>query len=146
MKIIKYLILFFILYFIANVGLWSYQEYVNAEDMQTIKSIGNTINIARVSIQEKEQNLNIKKKSLNEQKVILDNLYTDKKFAQYNELVLDYNKSVNDVNNTIQEYDELINIHNENVRIVNELIIKSGTRKYLFPLSSYTPELYKEIQ
>jgi hypothetical protein len=145
MKIIKYLILFFILYFIANVGFWSYQEYVNSEDMQTIKSIGNTINIARVTIEEKDQSLKRERDIVDEKKVELDKLIIDKRFAQYNELVGEYNDKVNILNNSIEEYDELINIHNENVRIVNELIIKSGTRKYLFPLSSYTPELYKEI-
>ena len=146
MTILKYLLIFLSLYFISNVGFWSYQEYVNAEDMQTIKSLGNTINIARVTIEEKEQSLKRERDIVDEKKVELDKLINDKKFAQYNELVGEYNDKVNILNSSIEEYDELINIHNENVKIVNELIIKAGTRKYLFPLSSYTPELYKEIQ
>lgn len=146
MKILKYLLTFLVLYFIGNVAFWSYQEYTYSDDMQNIENMGNTIDIARVSIQEKEQALDIKKKALIEQKEILDKLYADKKFAQYNELVLDYNQVVNDVNNTIQEYEQIIEVHNQNVDMVNELIIKSATRYYLFPFKSYTPELYKKFQ
>jgi hypothetical protein len=145
MTILKYLFIFLALYFISNVAFWSYQEYVNSEDMQSIKNLGNTINIARVTIEEQEQNLSRKRTLVDEEKVELDKLITDKKFAQYNELVGGYNDKVNDLNTSIEEYDALINLYNENVKIVNELIIKAGTRKYLFPLKSYTPELYKEI-
>jgi hypothetical protein len=145
MTILKYLFIFLALYFISNVAFWSYQEYVNSEDMQSIKNLGNTINIARVTIEEQEQNLSRKRTLVDEEKVELDKLITDKKFAQYNELVGGYNDKVNDLNTSIEEYDALINLYNENVKIVNELIIKAGTRKYLFPLESYTPELYKKI-
>jgi hypothetical protein len=113
--------------------------------MQSIRNLGNTVNIARVNIEEKEQSLSRKRTLVDEEKVKLDKLITDKKFAQSNELVGDYNDKVNDLNKSIEEYDALINLHNENVDIVNELIIKAGTRKYLFPLESYTPELYKKI-
>lgn len=145
MTILKYLFIFLSLYFIANVSFWGYQEYINYEDIQTIKSLGNTINIARVNIEEKEQNIKRKRTIIDEEKAKLDRLITDKKFAQYNELIGNYNDQVNDLNTSIEEYDELINLHNENVRIVNDLIVKAGTRHYLFPLESYTPELYKEI-
>jgi len=145
MTILKYLFIFLVLYFISNVAFWSYQEYLNSEDMQSIRNLGNTVNIARVNIEEKEQSLSRKRTLVDEEKVKLDKLITDKKFAQYNELVGDYNDKVNDLNKSIEEYDALINLHNENVDIVNELIIKAGTRKYLFPLESYTPELYKKI-
>lgn len=145
MIILKYLFIFLSLYFIANVSFWSYQEYVNSEDMQTIKTMGNTINIAKVTIEEKEQDIKRKRTLVDEEKVKLDRLITDEKFAQYNELVESYNIQINDLNNSIEEYDDLINLHNENIDIVNDLIIKSGTRKYLFPLKSYTPELYKKI-
>ncbi len=145
MTILKYLLIFLALYFISNVVFWGYQEYVNYEDIQSIRSLGNTINIARVTIEEKEQDIKRNRTLVDEEKVKLDKLIIDKKLAQYNELVEEYNDSINDVNTSIEEYEELINLHNENVKIVNELIIKSGTRKYLFPLESYTPELYKEI-
>jgi DNA repair ATPase RecN len=145
MTILKYLLIFLALYFISNVVFWGYQEYVNYEDIQSIRSLGNTINIARVTIEEKEQDIKRNRTLVDEKKVKLDKLIIDKKLAQYNELVEEYNDSINDVNTSIEEYEELINLHNENVKIVNELIIKSGTRKYLFPLESYTPELYKEI-
>ena len=145
MTILKYLFIFLVLYFISNVAFWSYQEYLNSEDMQSIRNLGNTVNIARVNIEEKEQSLSRKRTLVDEEKVKLDKLITDKKFAQSNELVGDYNDKVNDLNKSIEEYDALINLHNENVDIVNELIIKAGTRKYLFPLESYTPELYKKI-
>lgn len=145
MKILKYLILFLTLYFTANMAYWSYQEYIFADDMQNIKSLGNTINIARVSIEEKNQTLERQKKSLDEEKTKLDQLLVDKKYAQYNELVLEYNKNVNELNLSIQEYEDLVDIHNQNVKIVNELIINSATRKYLFPFKSYTPELYREM-
>lgn len=145
MTILKYLFIFLSLYFIGNVVFWGYQEYINYEDTQTIRSLGNTINIARVNIEEKEQDIKRKRTIIDEEKVKLDRFITDKKFAQYNELVGEYNDKVNILNNSIEEYDELINIHNENVRIVNDLIVKAGTRKYLFPIESYTPELYKEI-
>ena len=145
MIILKYLLIFLSLYFIANVVFWSYQEYINYEDMQSIRSLGNTINIARVNIEEKEQDIKRKRTIIDEEKTKLDKLITDKKFAQYNESLKYYNDKVNSLNISIEEYDELINLHNENVDIVNDLIIKAGTRKYLFPLESYTPELYKKI-
>jgi hypothetical protein len=145
MIILKYLFIFLSLYFIGNVVFWGYQEYINSEDMQTIKTMGNTINIARVTIEEKEQDIKRKRTLVDEEKVKLDKLINDKKFAQYNELVKDYNDQVNNLNISIEEYDELIKLHNENVDIVNDLIIKAGTRKYLFPLESYTPELYKKF-
>jgi len=145
MIILKYLILFLVIYLTGNIAYWGYQEYINYDDMQSIRSLGNTINIARVSIEEKDQSLERQKKSLDEDKLNLDNLLVDKKYIQYNELVIEYNKAVNELNLSIQEYDDLVNIHNQNVKIVNDLIIKSGTRKYLFPIQAYTPELYREL-
>jgi hypothetical protein len=126
------------------VAFWWYQEDVNYDDMQTIKSLGKTINIERVSIEEKDQSLEKLKTSLDEEKLIVDKLFADKKYAQYNKIIVEY-KSINEFNTSVKEYENLVDIHNKNVRTVNELIIKSGTRKYLFPLQSYTPELYKEI-
>ena len=52
---------------------------------------------------------------------------------------------MNNLNEVIKEYDVLIELNNKNVKIVNDLIVKSGTRKYLFPIDTYTPELYREI-
>ena len=138
MTILKYLFIFLVLYFISNVAYWGYQEYIYYEDMQTIRSLGNTINIAIVTIEEKEQSLARSKQKLNEEKIKLDKLVVDKKFAEYNELV-------SDLNAAIEEYNALIALGNQNVAIVNELIVKSGTRQYLFPIDSYTPELYREI-
>lgn len=145
MIILKYLSIFLVLYFISNVAYWSYQEYVNYEDMQTVRSLGNTINIARVNIEEKGQNIARSRQQLDEEKVKLDKLVNDKKFAQYNESIGEYNELVNNLNEAIEEYDALIELHNQNVKIVNDLIVKSGTRKYLFPIDTYTPELYREI-
>lgn len=145
MTILKYLSIFLVLYFISNVAYWSYQEYVNYEDMQTVRSLGNTINIARVNIEEKGQNIARSRQQLDEEKVKLDKLVNDKKFAQYNESIGEYNELVNNLNEAIEEYDALIELHNQNVKIVNDLIVKSGTRKYLFPIDTYTPELYREI-
>jgi hypothetical protein len=145
MTILKYLSIFLVLYFISNVAYWSYQEYVNYEDMQTVRSLGNTINITRVSIEEKEQSIARSRQQLDEEKVKLDKLVNDKKFAQYNESVGVYNELVNNLNEEIEEYDELIDLHNKNVNIVNDLIVTAGTRKYLFPINTYTPELYREI-
>lgn len=145
MKILKYLMSFLTIYFTANMGYWSYQEYIFADYMQNIKSLGNTINIARVSIEEKNQTLERQKKSLDEEKTKLDQLLVDKKYAQYNELVTKYNQTINEYNLGVKDYKNLLDIHNQNVRIVNELIIKYGTRKYLFPINSYTPELYREM-
>jgi len=145
MTILKYLFIFLVLYFISNVAYWGYQEYIYYEDMQTIRSLGNTINIAIVTIEEKEQSLARSKQKLNEEKIKLDKLVVDKKFAQYNELIGEYNELVSDLNAAIEEYNALIALGNQNVAIVNELIVKSGTRQYLFPIDSYTPELYREI-
>lgn len=145
MIILKYLSIFLVLYFISNVAYWGYQEYVNYEDMQTVRSLGNTINITRVTIEEKEQSIARSRQQLDEEKVKLDKLVNDKKFAQYNESIEEYNKLVNNLNEAIEEYDALIELHNQNVKIVNDLIVKSGTRKYLFPIDTYTPELYREI-
>jgi predicted nucleic acid-binding Zn-ribbon protein len=114
--------------------------------MQTIRSLGNTINIARVTIDEKEQSIARSRQKLDEEKVKLDKLVNDKKFAQYNESIGEYNELVDNLNQSIEEYDELIELHNQNVKIVNDLIVKSGTRKYLFPIDEYTPELYREIK
>lgn len=143
--IIKYLVLFLALYLAVNIVYWSYQEYIYYDDMQNIKVLGNTINIARVSIEEKNQTLERQKKSLDEEKTKLNQLLVDKKYAQYNELVPKYNQTINEYNLETQEYYNLVDIHNQNVRIVNELIINSATRKYLFPFNSYTPELYRKI-
>jgi|694.fasta_scaffold13346_12 hypothetical protein len=145
MTILKYLLIFLVFYFISNAAFWWYQEDVNYDDMQTIKSLGKTINIERVSIEEKDQSLEKLKTSLDEEKLTVDKLFADKKYAQYNKIIVEYNKSINEFNTSVKEYENLVDIHNKNVRTVNELIIKSGTRKYLFPLQSYTPELYKEI-
>lgn len=145
MIILKYLILFLVIYLTGNVAYWSYQEYINYDDMQSIRSLGNTINIARVSIEENDQSLERQRKSLDEDQNKLDQLLADKKYVQYNELVLEYNKTVNELNLSIQEYEDLVNIHNQNVKLVNDLIIKSGTRQYLFPIQAYTPELYREL-
>lgn len=145
MTILKYLSIFLVLYFISNVAYWGYQEYIYYEDMQTIRSLGNTINIARVTMEEKKQGLARSKQKLNEEKIKLDKLIVDKKFAQYNELIGEYNELVSNLNAMIKDYDEFIELHNQNVKIVNELIVKSGTRQYLFPIDSYTPELYREI-
>ena len=145
MTILKYLLIFLVFYFISNAAFWWYQEYIFADDMQTIKSLGKTINIERVSIEEKDQSLEKLKTSLDEEKLTVDKLFADKKYAQYNNIIVEYNKSINEFNTSVKEYENLVEIHNKNVRTVNELIIKSGTRQYLFPLQSYTPELYKEI-
>lgn len=145
MTILKYLSIFLVLYFISNVAYWGYQEYIYYEDMQTIRSLGNTINIARVTMEEKEQGLARSKQKLNEEKIKLDKLVVDKKFAQYNELIGEYNELVSNLNEMIKDYDAFIELYNQNVKIVNELIVKSGTRQYLFPIDSYTPELYREI-
>lgn len=145
MTILKYLSIFLVLYFISNVAYWGYQEYIYYEDMQTIQSLGNTINIARVTMEEKKQSLARSKQKLNEEKIKLDKLIVNKKFAQYNELIGEYNELVSNLNAMIKDYDEFIELHNQNVKIVNELIVKSGTRQYLFPIDSYTPELYREI-
>lgn len=145
MTILKYLILFLGVYFIINITYWGYQEYVNYEDMQTVRSLGNKINIARVTIEEKEETIAKLRRQLDKEKVKLDKLVNDKKFAQYNEYIGEYNELVNNLNELIEEYDALIELHNQNVKIVNDLIVKSGTRKYLFPIDTYTPELYREI-
>jgi len=145
MTILKYLILFLGVYFIINITYWGYQEYVNYEDMQTVRSLGNKINIARVTIEEKEETIAKLRRQLDKEKVKLDKLVNDKKFAQYNESIGEYNELVNNLNEVIKEYDVLIELNNKNVKIVNDLIVKSGTRKYLFPIDTYTPELYREI-
>lgn len=145
MKILKYLIPFLIIYLTTNVVYWFYQEYTSYDDVQNIKSLGNTINITRVNIEEKDRSLEIQKKFLDEERLKLDNLLADKKYNQYNELILDYNKEINEFNLSLKEYENLVNMHNQNVKIINDLIIKSGTRKYLFPIQSYTPELYREL-
>jgi len=145
MTILKYLILFLGVYFIINITYWGYQEYVNYEDMQTVRSLGNKINIARVTIEEKEETIAKLRRQLDKEKVKLDKLVNDKKFAQYNEYIGEYNELVNNLNEVIKEYDVLIELNNKNVKIVNDLIVKSGTRKYLFPIDTYTPELYREI-
>lgn len=145
MTILKYLILFLGVYFIINITYWGYQEYVNYEDMQTVRSLGNKINIARVTIEEKEETIAKLRRQLDKEKVKLDKLVNDKKFAQYNEYIGEYNELVNNLNEVIKEYDVLIELNNKNVKIVNDLIVKSGTRKYLFPIDTYTPKLYREI-
>ncbi|NBP55455.1 hypothetical protein EBU71_02745 [bacterium] len=145
MTILKYLILFLGVYFIINITYWGYQEYVNYEDMQTVRSLGNKINIARVTIEEKEETIAKLRRQLDKEKVKLDKLVNDKKFAQYNEYIGEYNELVNNLNEVIKEYDVFIELNNKNVKIVNDLIVKSGTRKYLFPIDTYTPELYREI-
>ena len=143
--IIKYLVLFLALYLASNIAYWSYQEYIYSDDMQDIKSLGNIINIARVSIEEKDQSIERQQKILDEDKIVLDQLLADIKYAQYNELVPKYNQAVNEFNLAIKEYEDLVNIHNQNVDKVNEIILNSGNRKYIFPIKSYTPELYKKI-
>jgi uncharacterized protein (DUF2344 family) len=145
MKILKYIIIFLVLYLASNIAYWSYQEYIYSDDMQDIKSLGNIINIARVSIEEKDQSIERQQKILDEDKIVLDQLLADKKYAQYNELVPKYNQAVNEFNLAIKEYEDLVNIHNQNVDKVNEIILNSGNRKYIFPIKSYTPELYKKI-
>lgn len=145
MKILKYLLFFLIIYLIGNISYWVYQEYIYYDDMQTIKSLGNTINVAMSLIEEKKQVLDQNKKSLDEQKVTLDNLLNNKKYNEYNELVIQYNQDVYKFNKLLKEYQNLLNIQNQNIRTINNLILKSGTRKYLFPIRSYTPTLYKEL-
>lgn len=144
--IIKYLAIFIVLYFISNIGFWSYQEYIHYEDMQTIRSLGNAINLTRVSIDEKAQEISTRKSVIEAEKVVLDKLIIDKKFNEYNALVGDYNNAVKDVNTIVDEYENLVDIHNENVMIINDLILTAGKRDYLFPIQSYTPELYRELQ
>ena len=100
---------------------------------------------ARVTIEEKEETIARLRRQLDKEKVKLDKLVNDKKFAQYNEYIGEYNELVNNLNEVIKEYDVLIELNNKNVKIVNDLIVKSGTRKYLFPIDTYTPELYREI-
>lgn len=145
MTILKYLILFLAVYFISNVAYWGYQEYVNYDDMQTVRSLGNTINITRVNIEELEQDIERKRKDVDAKKEQLDGLLLEKKYTQYNELVLDYNQSVDSMNKLVLEYENIIITYNSNIKQINDLLIKSGTRHYIFPISSYEPELYKEI-
>lgn len=146
MTIIKYLSIFLVFYFMSNMAYWGYQEYIYYEDMQTIRSLSNVINLARVSIDEKAQMLNNKRDAIEVEKVRLDKLVTERRLTEYNALVDDYNNNVVDVNNTLNEYRDLITLHNENVTIINDLIIQSGKRDYLFPIQSYTPELYTELK
>lgn len=145
MHLLNWLILCIVLYFIANLALWGYQEFIHYDDIQTIRSLDTSINIANTLIEEKRQALIREKNSLDREKEILDKFYADKKFVQYNELIGPYNASVDKYNTLNQEYDDLINAYNVNTRQINELLKKAATRKYIFPIPSYVPDPFQEI-
>lgn len=146
MKITKYLILIFALYFLANLAFWAYQEFISYDNMQIARSLGNEINISRVTIEEKGQYLSSESDNIANQKENVDRLLSEKKIAEYNEAVIPYNKAVESLNKSTQEYYNLISEHNKTVRETNEILLKSGIRKFIFPIPNYVPELYVELQ
>lgn len=146
MTILKFLALFLILYTAANVSWWAWQEYINYEATQNIRSLDNTININYFVIEEKRLDLERENLNLNKEKETLDELLSSKKIAQYNEFVPKYNKSVDDFNVKKSAYDELVETHNLDIRQVNELITKTGTRTFIFPIPPYTPPLLEELK
>jgi hypothetical protein len=145
MKILKYFILFLVLYFFANTAFWGYQEYINYEDVQTIRTLDTKINIDNTIIEEKAQNIQRESQQINNDKLYLEQLLVDQKYAQYNEAIIGQNAKIDAYNQSIKEYESLVDEYNANIRKINELLLKSSTRKYLFPLPTYVPELYKEI-
>jgi len=146
MTILKFLTLFLVLYVSANISWWGWQEFINYEDTQTARSLDNTINISYSVIQEKEQDLDELKINLNQEKATLDELFSSKKIAQYNELVPKYNKSVDEFNAKKDTYDQLLETHNMYVGQMNELINKSSTRTFLFPIPPYKKPLFEELK
>ena len=146
MTILKFLTLFLVLYVSANISWWGWQEVINYEDTQTARSLNNTINISYSVIQEKGQDLDELKIDLNQEKSTLDELFSSKKIAQYNELVPKYNKSIDRFNVKKDEYDQLIETHNMYVRQMNELINKSSVRTFLFPIPPYKKPLVEELK
>ncbi|MEY3470795.1 MAG: hypothetical protein RLZZ223_145 [Candidatus Parcubacteria bacterium] len=145
MKILKYFIIFTSLYFVANMIFWGYQEYIYYEDTQAIRALDTRINIDNTLIEEKSQSIQRESQQLNSDKEYLDQLIMDKKYAQYNELVEEHNQSIENYNESIRQYDAMIEAHNNNIKDINELLLKSATRKYLFPIPTYVPELYQEV-
>lgn len=145
MKILKYFILSLVLYLVANVGFWAYQEYIYYDDIQTIRTLDTKINIDNTIIEEKEQNIQREVQQINNDKLYLEQLLVDKKYTQYNESIVEHNFEVEKYNESIKEYENLVDEYNANIRKINELLLKSATRKYLFPIPTYVPELYKEI-
>lgn len=146
MTILKLLTLFLILYIMANISWWGWQEYRNYEATQNIRSLENTINIDYSVIEEKKLELEKDQLNINKEKETLDALFSSKKIAQYNEFVPKYNKSVDAFTAKKSEYDALVETHNLDIRQVNELITKTATRKFIFPIPSYTPPLIPELK
>ncbi len=146
MSISKIFILFVICYIVANVSWWGWQEHIHYEDTQNMRSLDNTINISYSVIQEKGQDLEKTKINLAKEKETLDELLSSKKIAQYNEVVPKYNKSIDEFNVKKDTYDQLIETHNIYVRQMNELINKSSTRTFLFPIPPYKKPLVEELK
>lgn len=146
MTIFKLLAVFLVSYGAANVSWWGWQEYINYEDTQSIRSLRNTINIDYSVIEERIQNLEKDQLNLNKEKETLDELLSSKKIAQYNELVPKYNKSVDEFNIKKSEYEELIETHNLNIRQFNDLVTKSGNRTFIFPIPPYKQPLIPELK
>lgn len=146
MTILKFLALFLVLYGSANIVWWGWQEYMNDEATQNIKSLDNTININYSVIEEKRLALEKERLNLNKEKETLDELLASKKIAQYNEFVPKYNTSIDNFNAEKSIYDELIKTHNMDIRQANDLITKTGTRTFIFPIQPYTPPLIPELK
>jgi hypothetical protein len=146
MTILKFLTLFLILYATANITWWGWQEYIHYEATQNIRSLDNTININYSVIEEMRLNLEKEQININKEKETLDELFSSKKIAQYNEFVPKYNKSVDDFNAKKAEYDALVETHNLDIRQINDLITKTGTRTFIFPIQPYTPPLIPELK
>lgn len=145
MKILKYFIIFLVLYFAANVAFWAYQEYINYDDVQTIRTLDTKINIDNTIIEEKAQNIQREAQQINTDKLYLEQLIVDKKYAQYNEAIVAQNTKIDEYNQSIKEYESLLDEYNSNIRKINDLLLKAATRNYLFPIPTYVPDLYKEI-
>jgi hypothetical protein len=146
MTILKLLAVFLVLYGAANIAWWGWQEYINYEDTQTARSLENTININYSVIEEKQQELEQKTLGLNKEKETLDELLSNKKIAQYNEFVPKYNESVDDFNAKKSTYDKLVETHNIDIRQFNDLIKRTGTRTFIFPIQPYIPTLIPELK
>jgi hypothetical protein len=146
MTILKFFTLFLICYIAANASWWAWQEHIHYEDTQSIKSLRDIINVDASIIEEKRQDLEKTKINLTKEKETLDELLSRKKTAQYNELVPKYNKSIDQFNAKKNIYDTLVDTHNTYVRQINELINKSGTRTFLFPIQPYKKPLFEELK
>lgn len=145
MTIIKYTIIFLAVFGILNLLWWGYQEYLYREDTIAIRSLDNQINIDRTRIEQRQQELDVAKKFIDSKTPTINQLRAENNIIEYNKLASEQNTLIDEYNASANEYNALLNNYNDNIKQINELLTRSGTRRYIFPIPPYVPEQYTEL-